>query len=154
MVQQNGHGRLLGGATMIVAAAACVAIMAGAGFAWAQQPTAAAAPQVSGSMAPQFAAGAASYSQNCASCHGEQLVGPGAPELKGKAFLATWSGAPARRLYSRILSTMPLTDPGSLDPKTALDITTFILNENKQPVPAAGYASPAELDKISIRNGG
>ena len=82
MVQQNGHGRLLGGATMIVAAAASVAILAGAGFAWAQQPTATAAPQVSGSMAPQLVAGAASYSQNCSSCHGEQLVGPGAPELK------------------------------------------------------------------------
>ena len=79
---------------------------------------------------------------------------PAAPELTVKAFLGTWAGAPARRLYSRILSTMPLTDPGSLDPKTVLDITTFILNENKQPVPAAGYASPAELDKISIRNGG
>ena len=59
MVQQNGHGRLLGGATMIVAAAASVAILAGAGFAWAQQPTAAAAPRVSGTMAPQLVAGAA-----------------------------------------------------------------------------------------------
>jgi len=79
MVQQSGHGRLLGGATMIIAAAASVALLAGAGFAWAQQPIAAATPQVSGSMAPQLVAGAASYSQNCASCHGEQLVGSGAP---------------------------------------------------------------------------
>ena len=49
---------------------------------------------------------------------------------------------------------MPLTDPGNLDPKTVLDITTFILNENMPPVRGAGFASPAELDKISIRNGG
>ena len=75
MVQQSGHGRLLGGAAM-VAASVCVAMLAGAGLARAKQPTPAAAPQVSGSMAQQLAAGAASYGQNCATCHGEELVGP------------------------------------------------------------------------------
>jgi len=100
----------------------------------------------------QIAAGAAAYVERCASCHGELLAGAThAPSLNGDAFLTSWTGKPARVLYSRVISTMPLTDPGSLEPNIALDITIFLLSVNKQSIPPAGYQSADELNGVPIK---
>lgn len=100
---------------------------------------------------PQVAAGAAAYAEHCAACHGSNLAGMDhAPGLVGETFWASWDGKPARQLYSRIISTMPLADPGSLEPETVVDIATFILKTNKQEVPATGYASANDLNAVTI----
>jgi hypothetical protein len=46
---------------------------------------------------------------------------------------------------------MPLTDPGSLEPKMALDITIFLLSANGQSIPAGGYQSADELNSVLIK---
>jgi S-disulfanyl-L-cysteine oxidoreductase SoxD len=99
----------------------------------------------------QIAAGAAVYAQHCASCHGEKLTGTmHAIGLTGAVFRTSWADKSARQLYSRIISTMPLSDPGALDPKAVLDITVFILSVNQQVIPAAGYETAADLNAARI----
>lgn len=100
---------------------------------------------------PQVISGAAAYARHCAACHGSDLAGTDhAPELAGEAFWASWEGKSARQLYGRIISTMPLDDPGSLEAKTVVDITAFILGANRQALPAAGYAGANELDAVTM----
>jgi S-disulfanyl-L-cysteine oxidoreductase SoxD len=100
----------------------------------------------------QIAAGAGAYATQCAACHGENLAGSNhAPALKGAVFGMAWAEKPSRLLYSRIISTMPLTDPGTLAPKMVLDITTFILSVNKQLIPDGGYQKADELNSIPIK---
>ena len=100
----------------------------------------------------QMVSGAAAYTEHCGSCHGEGLAGLNhAPSLKGTAFWKSWADKPARALYSRIISTMPLSGPGTLEPKVVLDITVFILSANKQSIPEAGYKSADELNGVPIR---
>jgi mono/diheme cytochrome c family protein len=113
--------------------------------------TAPAASPDAAAPAPQVEAGKAAYAEQCAACHGEDLIGfDHAPSLKGDVFWASFNEKPARQLYSRIISTMPLSDPGSLEPKMVLDITTFILSVNNQALPATGYASADELNTVTI----
>ena len=100
---------------------------------------------------PQLAAGAAAYARHCAACHGGDLAGTDhAPELVGEPFWRSWEGKSARQLYGRIISTMPLDDPGSLEAGTVLDITAFILGANKQAPPDAGYAGAHALDSVTM----
>lgn len=128
--------------SFVVTAGAVAAMLAPA--APAASPDAAAQP-------PQVEEGKAAYVEHCAACHGEDLIGfDHAPSLTGDVFWASFNEKPARQLYSRIISTMPLSDPGSLEPKTVLDITTFILAANKQTLPATGYASADELNTVTI----
>jgi hypothetical protein len=63
--------------------------------------------------------------------------------------LDNWKGETQRKLYSRIISTMPVSDPGSLEPKDVLAITQYILSVNE--VETAPAASPSELDKRTIK---
>jgi mono/diheme cytochrome c family protein len=100
----------------------------------------------------QMVIGAAAYAEHCGACHGEGLAGLNhAPSLKGAAFWKSWADKPARALYSRIISTMPLSEPGTLEPKVVLDITVFILSANKQSIPEAGYKSADELNGVPIK---
>jgi mono/diheme cytochrome c family protein len=100
----------------------------------------------------QIAAGTEAYAAQCAACHGGDLSGSNhAPALKGAVFRTAWAEKPSRLLYSRIISTMPLTDPGTLAPKMVLDITTFILSVNKQLIPESGYQKADELNSIPIK---
>ena len=102
-------------------------------------------------VALQIAAGAEAYATQCAACHGGDLAGSNhAPALKGAVFGMALAEKPSRLLYSRIISTMPLTDPGTLAPKMTLDITTFILSVNKQRIPQSGYQKADELNSIPI----
>jgi len=101
----------------------------------------------------QVKAGAGSYAEHCASCHGQQLTGTThAPGLSGAAFLKSWEGKPSRQLYSRIISTMPLSAPGSLEPAMALDITAFVLWVNKQAIVSSGYKAADELNDRLIKS--
>jgi S-disulfanyl-L-cysteine oxidoreductase SoxD len=124
---------------------------AGGTLALASNPAQQAVPVAGTAAADQLAAGAAAYATHCAACHGADLIGlEHTPNLKGETFWANWSGKPARLLYSRIISTMPLSDPGSLEPKEALDITAHILSINRQPIPAAGYGGADELNEVPL----
>lgn len=102
----------------------------------------------------QISAGAAAYEAHCAACHGPDLIGlEHSPNLKGDTFWKNWSGKSSRLFYSRIISTMPLSDPGSLEPKQALDIATYILSMNGQAIPAEGYEAADQLNNILLKKG-
>jgi S-disulfanyl-L-cysteine oxidoreductase SoxD len=100
----------------------------------------------------QATRGAAAYAQHCASCHGDQLAGGDqAPPLAGAAFLANWNGHDAGELFTRIKTTMPLDNPGSLGSATVADIEAMILSANEMPAGTAELpADPAAMNGIAI----
>lgn len=77
----------------------------------------------------QVEAGAETYAQNCAQCHGSELQGTAAnPALVGETFLGEWDTVWALFDYTR--QNMPLTNPGSLSDTAYAEITAHVLAEN------------------------
>ena len=75
------------------------------------------------------------YAQNCASCHGPELMGGEmAPPLATGDFLSGWDGLTVGDLFERIRISMPQNAPGSLSGQQNADILAFILSANKFPV--------------------
>jgi polar amino acid transport system substrate-binding protein len=104
--------------------------------------------------AEQAAAGAAVYSQSCASCHGAQMEGVAAPALKGPAFgeMASAQGLTAQTLLDVIANTMPQSDPGSLKPEENNAVTAYILQQNGYPAgtaPLAGGSAGLKDAKVT-----
>lgn len=95
-------------------------------------------------------AGRKAYLEQCVRCHGETLEGRDhAPALKGGKFRENWNTKTARALYRRILSTMPLDKPGSLDPADVLVIVMYTAAENGIQLPAS-VENSAGLDQINL----
>jgi mono/diheme cytochrome c family protein len=75
--------------------------------------------------------GSATFATTCAGCHGlEGAGGEHGPTLRGEEFWSQWQGQPLRRLYSRIISTMPQDDPGSLSEQQVLGIVAYLTQLN------------------------
>jgi S-disulfanyl-L-cysteine oxidoreductase SoxD len=100
----------------------------------------------------QAASGQAVYTKNCSSCHLDSLTGGmnESPALKGDQFISDWNGKPLRELYSRILTTMPQDDPGSLSDQEALDVLAYILQQNGYAAGQKALGPPDALDKIQF----
>jgi mono/diheme cytochrome c family protein len=75
----------------------------------------------------QAARGQATYTAQCAACHGATLGGGLAPPLAGAGFLRAWDTRPLLELVDKIQKTMPATSPGTLSRAQAADLTAFIL---------------------------
>ena len=98
----------------------------------------------------QAAQGEPIFAAKCALCHGAALQGGDhGPPLKGAGFWTNWQGQPARKLYSRIISTMPFDDPGSLTEAETLAITALIARSNAA-ADGPSHATAAELDGIAL----
>lgn len=99
--------------------------------------------------AAQVERGATLFVAKCATCHGggseASEVGP---QLSGAGFWDVWAGRPTRRLYSRIISTMPASDPGSLSSDEALAITGFLAVQGEPT--GRGVDAPAALDRVPL----
>lgn len=96
--------------------------------------------------AAQATRGETQYAAHCASCHGENLGGADlAPPLAGGGFLANWSGQSAGELFTRIKTTMPQDNPGSLGSAAVSDIEAFILSKNGFPAGQAELPRDAGL---------
>jgi cytochrome c len=79
----------------------------------------------------QSDAGRQDYATSCASCHGDNLEGKGAPALTGKEFATSaFAGETTAQLYKFIQTSMPFCDGGSLASNAYLDILAFILEGN------------------------
>jgi mono/diheme cytochrome c family protein len=79
----------------------------------------------------QAAHGAQVYAAHCAACHGDLLQGIDvAPPLTGSRFLANWLNQPSDGLFTKIKTTMPQNDPGSLGSHDVADILAYILQTN------------------------
>jgi mono/diheme cytochrome c family protein len=89
--------------------------------------------------------GAPMYGEQCASCHGPELMGGEmAPPLATGDFLAGWDGLTVGDLFERIRTSMPQNAPGSLSGQQNADILAFIFSANKFP------AGPAELSSQAM----
>lgn len=109
----------------IATAAACAVLIAAA--AKADQPARIYS-------AAQAERGIALYLQRCAVCHDRAMSGLDVnPALTGAGFLSAWNGRPVSDLTSRIRTTMPLDDPGSLGLADTAALTAAILRANGFP---------------------
>ena len=90
----------------------------------------------------QATRGEETYRKECASCHGETLVGGGgAAPLTGGAFLSNWNGLTVGDLFERIRKTMPQGALGKLTKQQDADVLAYVLSFNKFP------AGKTELQK-------
>ena len=94
--------------------------------------------------------GAATYTDKCLKCHTAEGM---APVLKGDSFWPEWDGKPARALYSRILSTMPADDPGSIPEKDVINLVAYIMEMNGLQGGTKDIQTPEELNKILMQRG-
>lgn len=114
------------------------------GVAVAAEPSPSAPPDA-------HAPGAADYAAHCGNCHGAQLQGGvHASPLTGAVFDQNWAGKRARMLYSRIISTMPQNDPGTLSVPQALAITLYVFAANGITFTGHTVSSPDDLNTLTI----
>ena len=79
----------------------------------------------------QSDAGRQTYASSCASCHGNNLEGKGAPALTGKEFAtSTFAGRTTAQLYTFIQNSMPFCEGGSLATDAYVSVLAFILQAN------------------------
>jgi len=89
------------------------------------------------------------FNQNCASCHGDTLMGgDGTPPLAGGDFLANWNGLTVGDLFERIRRTMPQSDPGRLSRQQDADVLAYILSVNEFPAGQAELPHDTQLLKL------
>ena len=97
----------------------------------------------------QASIGQTSFTQNCATCHGDTLTGAdSAPPLAGGEFLSNWNGLTVGDLFERIRTTMPLNNPQSLNRENTARILAFILSFNRFPSGATELPSRTEFLKM------
>ena len=95
--------------------------------------------------ADQAKKGEATYKEQCAACHGDNLEGSGPmPPLAGKDFLANWGGKTVGDLYEKTQTTMPATAPGTLMPAQVADILAFLLKSSKYPAGSTALEGKVE----------
>jgi mono/diheme cytochrome c family protein len=102
--------------------------------------------------ADQAAQGKTVYEAKCVTCHGAELGGGEmAPALSGGMFLGNWSGQSAGDLFTRIHTTMPQNDPGSLNNAEVAQVLAYILSYNQVPAGTTPLPSDeAALGQIAI----
>ena len=101
--------------------------------------------------ADQAAAGKSIFAGKCAACHGADLTGGGeAPALAGDAFVGEWAGQAVGDLATRLHTTMPANDPGSLTYADTAALVAYILSVNQ--FPAGTTALPADLGAMGSIN--
>jgi len=134
-VHRTRNGERSGTAVSVLRSIAIVAAVATAPVARAQEPAAARNTAAGVYSSAQADRGQAVFDAKCQSCHGAAFEGGTlAPALKGSEFLAPFQGKPLRRIYSRIISTMPPDDIGSLTESETLTLVALVLRAN-------GYAA-------------
>jgi alcohol dehydrogenase (cytochrome c) len=84
----------------------------------------------------QAQAGQAVYNGRCASCHD---AGGETGRLSGAQFTDVWKTRTTRDLYTRIKTTMPFNDPGSLSDAAAASVVAYVLRSNGAAAGAADF---------------
>ena len=83
------------------------------------------------------------YEQRCATCHGVDLEGAGAPALRGNTFNAQWNGKTLQQFYSYVHGQMPLGAAGTLKGQDYVNVVAYIL---------ARSGLPAGTQKLTLRS--
>ena len=86
------------------------------------------------------------YKEQCAACHGDDLMGSGPmPPLAGNDFAKNWKTV--GDLFDKIHTSMPASAPGSLSEAQTADLIAYIFSVGKYP---AGQAElPAKMDALT-----
>jgi S-disulfanyl-L-cysteine oxidoreductase SoxD len=102
--------------------------------------------------ADQATQGKAVFGDKCTTCHGADLTGGEmAPPLVGAIFMGDWVGQSADDLFTRIHTTMPANDPGSLSNAQTAQVLAYILSMNQFPAGSAALPTDdAGLTPIAI----
>src|SRR5712691_899550 len=91
------------------------------------------------------------YSATCSNCHLDNLRGDSvSPSLVGNAFISDWENKSVRALYSRIISTMPQDNPGTLSEATVLDVVAYLFKANGFPSGEKSLERAREAQEIRI----
>ena len=91
--------------------------------------------------------GQATYQQECASCHLDDLLGDGiAPPLVGVPFSFRWSDLSVGDMFMAIRTTMPQGAPASLSVSGYIDIVSYLLKANE--FPTGDTELPTEEDAL------
>lgn len=99
----------------------------------------------------QAAAGASTYEQYCASCHGRTLAGgTGGPALSGEAFTTRWAGRELSALINLITTSMPPGGSGDLLPGDFLNVTAHLLRSNGIRASSGALAEGASATLASL----
>lgn len=99
----------------------------------------------------QSARGAGFYAKSCGACHGADLTGGAyGVSLTGDRFVSGLRGKPVRDLYSRIITTMPPSNPGSLSERQVLDILAHVLKANGFPAGPRALTQASELNDLGL----
>jgi mono/diheme cytochrome c family protein len=121
-------------------------------FAWVAQSSVGAQASVNSGVytAEQAKRGEMVYNDNCASCHGADLLGGDPiPPLSGETFLANWKTV--GDLFEKTQTSMPAYAPGSLMPQQTADVLAHVLSVNKYPAGTTELAASADtLKTITI----
>jgi alcohol dehydrogenase (cytochrome c) len=71
------------------------------------------------------------YQSTCERCHLPDMKGTfEAPPLAGPNFMNTWRNRPTSDLFTRIRTSMPISNPGSLSDEDAANLVAYILQAN------------------------
>ena len=102
--------------------------------------------------AAQAERGMKRYEENCAACHGADLMGgPGVPGVAGAEFLFNYNNLTAADLFDFVKKNMPPGQQGSLNDQQYIDIVAAMFKANEF---AAGETEltpdPAALKAIKI----
>jgi mono/diheme cytochrome c family protein len=102
--------------------------------------------------AAQAERGGAFYVKECASCHGEGLMGQDqAPGLVGPDFLATWNGQTVGDLFEQTRKSMPQDNANTFSRQEYLDVVAFMLRANGFPAGRTELPrSTADLTELRI----
>jgi mono/diheme cytochrome c family protein len=96
----------------------------------------------------QATRGQSLYSEQCAACHGSDLMGQDeASPLTGDQFLSNYNGLTVGDLFDRIRVSMPANNPGKLTRQQTADILAYILSFNKFPAGNTELATQTEVLK-------
>ncbi len=98
--------------------------------------------------AGQAQRGATEYTSHCVVCHMDNLAGDGAgiPALTGKMFLLDWDGLSLTALFDRIHTTMPQSNPGSLNAQQVADLMAYLMSQNR--IPAGAMELPGDAPSL------
>ncbi len=94
--------------------------------------------------------GEALYKEQCAACHGDDLMGSGPmPPLAGADFAKNWKNV--GDLFDKIHGSMPASAPGSLSEAQTADIIAYMFSVAKYPAGTTELESKMEpLMNITI----
>jgi S-disulfanyl-L-cysteine oxidoreductase SoxD len=150
--QTTRNGGRAATATSVLRSVAIVAAMAApAPVAWTQEPAAGRSTAAGVYSNEQADRGKAVFDAKCQSCHGAEFEGGTlAPALKGREFLSPFFGKPLRRIYSRIISTMPPDDVGSLSEAETLALVALVLRANGYPAGPEAIARADDLNATEV----